>query len=213
MTQPSTAAIFLDRDGVINRNRADYVKCWEEFEFLPGALQAMGYLSRLDMPIVVVSNQSVIGRGIVARDTIDDIHRRMKLAVEEAGGRIDAVLYCPHRPDDNCECRKPKPGLLTDAAQILNIDLARSVMVGDALSDIDAARAVGCQPILIKTGRGRDQAALGGASYMKGVSIAEDLIDVAAQFLRAVSEYPDVQLELRQGDPLTPYHIMVALKA
>ncbi|MCL4507635.1 MAG: D-glycero-beta-D-manno-heptose 1,7-bisphosphate 7-phosphatase [Chloroflexi bacterium] len=219
MTPATSPAIFLDRDGVINRNRADYVKCWEEFEFLPGALQALQRLSWLGWPIVVVSNQSAIGRGIVSRDTVDDIHRRMRLAVEEVGGRIDVVLYCPHRPDENCECRKPNPGLLTHAAQMLNINLERSFMIGDALSDVDAARSAGCRPILVKTGRGLEQAALVEPPYMEGVYVAGDLSEVAAQILRTLNERQIAGMELldtsrlRGGTPMTPYHIMAELRA
>src|SRR5512141_1111041 len=97
-------AVFLDRDGVINFNRIDHVKSWAEFEFLPGALGGLRQLTQLGWPIVVVSNQAAIGRGLVSIDTVDDIHHRMVHIVQLAGGRIDSVLYCPHLPDESCAC-------------------------------------------------------------------------------------------------------------
>jgi histidinol-phosphate phosphatase family protein len=130
------SAVFLDRDGVINANRSDYVKSWDEFAFLPGVFEALRRLREGSRTVVVVSNQSAIGRGIAAPAVVDAIHRRMRAEVAEHGGRIDAVFYCPHRPDEGCECRKPRPGLLRRAARELGLDLARSYLVGDAVSDV-----------------------------------------------------------------------------
>lgn len=149
-------AIFVDRDGVINENRQDYVKSWEEFVFLPNVLGALKALRTNPRAIVVVSNQSAIGRGITSRSTVERIHERMLDVIHAHGGRIDAVYYCPHDPADGCDCRKPRPGLLVQAAQHLDLDLQRSVVIGDAMSDIEAALAVGCTPILVLTGRGRE---------------------------------------------------------
>jgi len=118
-------AVFLDRDGVINHNRSDYVKSWKEFVFLPGALEAIARLAASAYAIVVVTNQSAIGRGIIPVEAVDDIHRRMVRRVQSAGGRIDAVSLCPHRPDEGCLCRKPAPGMLWEAAGQLSIDLFR----------------------------------------------------------------------------------------
>jgi D-glycero-D-manno-heptose 1,7-bisphosphate phosphatase len=146
--------ILLDRDGVINENRPDHVKCWSEFEFLPGTLDALRSLAALGLPIAVVTNQSVIGRGLASQAAIDDINDRMLTAVRAAGGRIDGVWYCPHAPDAGCDCRKPASGLLVAAAAALNFDLHRSFLVGDAVSDMQAALAVGAYPIMVRTGRG-----------------------------------------------------------
>jgi len=144
--------VLLDRDGVINRERSDYVKHWAEFDFLPGALQALRRLARLGWPIAMITNQSAIGRGLVTPDTVTDIHRRMRAAVAAAGGRIDGVFVCPHHPDEGCACRKPRPGLLQQAAAALDLRLTDCYFVGDALSDLLAARAVGCQPFLVLSG-------------------------------------------------------------
>ncbi|MFQ5610861.1 MAG: D-glycero-beta-D-manno-heptose 1,7-bisphosphate 7-phosphatase [Anaerolineae bacterium] len=154
MISLSRAAVFLDRDGVINYNRDDYVKRWAEFRFLPGALAALRRLAASPFQIVVVTNQSALGRGLLDPAGLECIHARMSRAVLAAGGRIDRIFYCPHRPEDGCACRKPRPGLLEQAARALNIDLARSYLVGDALSDIQAAQAAGCLPLLVLTGRG-----------------------------------------------------------
>ena len=153
----SRPAVFLDRDGVLNHNRHDYVKSWTEFEFLPGALEALRRLGCLGWPVVVVSNQSAVGRGLVSLAEVEAINARMVAEVQQAGGRLDRVLYCPHHPREACDCRKPRPGLLLQAAEELGLDLARSFMVGDAASDIHAALAAGCRPVLVKTGRGAAQ--------------------------------------------------------
>lgn len=151
--------VFLDRDGVINENRSDYVKSWSEFEFLPGALGAIQRLHEAGWTTIVITNQSAINRGIVARSSVEEINRRMVEVVGHHGGRIDAVLYCPHRPDENCNCRKPHPGLLLEAADRFGLDLEKCYLIGDALTDIEAGQAAGCKSILVKTGRGKQQSA------------------------------------------------------
>ena len=150
-------AVFIDRDGVICRNRDDYVKRWEEFVFLRGSLQALCRLAHLDLPIIVVSNQSIINRRMVPVETVEDINARMVRAIETAGGRIDRVLICPHRPDEGCACRKPQPGLVLTAAVEFGLDLAQCYLIGDAKTDMQVGRAVGCHRYLVLTGRGRRQ--------------------------------------------------------
>jgi len=150
-------AVFVDRDGVICRNRNDHVKRWEEFVFLPGVLEAMARLARLDLYIVVITNQAIINRRMAPVEAVEDIHARMVRDIEAAGGRVDRVMYCPHRPDERCACRKPQPGLLLKAKVELELDLSRSYLVGDAKTDMQAARAVGCRRYLVLTGRGRRQ--------------------------------------------------------
>jgi D-glycero-D-manno-heptose 1,7-bisphosphate phosphatase len=147
------SAIFLDRDGVINRERHDYVRSWSQFAFLPGALPALAALNRAGATVVVVTNQSVVGRGLISEGQLAGIHDRMRDQVCAAGGRIDAIYACVHAPDAGCECRKPRAALLTRAASELGIDLGESVMVGDTLTDVQAARAAGCWPILIRRTR------------------------------------------------------------
>ena len=150
-------AVFIDRDGVICRNRDDHVKRWEEFVFLPGALEALASLAQSEFSIVVITNQAVINRHMVSAEEVESIHNHMVRTIEEAGGRVDLVTYCPHRPDEHCACRKPQPGLLLKAAEELKLDLSQSYIIGDAEADVQAGRAAGCQRYLVLTGRGRRQ--------------------------------------------------------
>jgi D-glycero-D-manno-heptose 1,7-bisphosphate phosphatase len=169
-------AVFLDRDGVINHNRPDHVKSLDEFVLLPGVLQALALLGKSDLCVVVVSNQSAINRGLVTQSVVESIHQWLLETVQQAGGRIDAIAYCPHRPDEACRCRKPQPGLLLDTAQRLNIDLRRSFLVGDALSDVQAAVAAGVQPVLVLTGRGKAQVKLLSEPDKQRVPVFEHLL-------------------------------------
>jgi D-glycero-D-manno-heptose 1,7-bisphosphate phosphatase len=151
-------AIFLDRDGVICGNRSDYIKSWDEFIFLARAREGLARLAALDMPIVVVTNQSAINRNLLSVETLTEIHRHMVTEIKVAGGRIDRIYYCPHRPDEGCRCRKPRPGMLKRAAADLGIELKGSYMIGDAWTDVQAGLSVGCTSFLVLTGRGLRQA-------------------------------------------------------
>jgi D-glycero-D-manno-heptose 1,7-bisphosphate phosphatase len=177
------AAVFLDRDGVINQERADYVKSWEEFQLLPGVLSALRQLASLQVPICVLTNQSAIGRGHVAAATVDEIHCRLARLVEEEGGHIDAFFVCPHHPNDDCSCRKPKPGLLHQAAHHFGVELPRCVFVGDALSDFLAADAAQCQAIMVTSGRqGSELAAL--LQQREDVPVVSNLSEAVAEIVR-----------------------------
>jgi D-glycero-D-manno-heptose 1,7-bisphosphate phosphatase len=146
-------AIFLDRDGVLIENRADYVKSLAEVRFIPGALAALARAARLpDYRFVVVTNQSAIGRGLISLETAAAINAYVRQQVEAAGGRLDGLYVCPHVPEAGCACRKPAPGMLLQAAEALDLDLAASVMIGDALSDVQAGHAAGTRALLVKTG-------------------------------------------------------------
>jgi D-glycero-D-manno-heptose 1,7-bisphosphate phosphatase len=175
------SAVFLDRDGVINRDRSDYVKSWDEFEFLPGVLEAFRLLAPSPHRVVVVSNQSAVGRGLVSRSTVDKIHASMTEAIRRSGGRIDAVYYCPHRPDENCLCRKPRPGLLLQAAGELGIDLSASWLIGDDLRDLESAEAVGIRPILVRTGHGKDLPGSVLTQATHGFDVFEDLLEAVTR--------------------------------
>ena len=168
-------AIFLDRDGVINENHPDHVKRWSEFRFLPGAPEAIARLSRAGVRVFVITNQAIINRGTVSRDTVDAINEQMIEEIGRRGGRIEAVAYCPHRPEERCDCRKPRPGLLFRLAREHGLRLEESVVVGDALSDVEAGQAAGCQVCLVLTGRGREQLALAMAAGKNGFKVASDL--------------------------------------
>lgn len=161
---PTSAArvIILDRDGVINEDSDEYIKSPQEWIPIPGSLEAIARLHRAGWRVVVATNQSGVARGLVDIDTLMRIHEKMHRAVEEAGGRIEAVFFCPHGPDDACQCRKPRPGLLREIAARLRIDLKGVPVVGDSLRDLQAAQAVGAKPILVRSGKGlRTLATLG----------------------------------------------------
>ena len=152
---PARAAVFLDRDGVINENLdGRYVGAWSDFRFLPGAIESIAALNRAGYAVVVVTNQGGIGRGYMSEAALQDIHTRMLAAVEAGGARLDAVLYCPHDPQAGCDCRKPQPGLLRRAAAELDLALEQSYFVGDHLTDVQAGLSAGCRPMLVLTGRG-----------------------------------------------------------
>ena len=151
-------AIFLDRDGVIIENKSDYVRDWSHVEIYPEAIRALSLPPIKNYKIVIVTNQSAIGRGIISLNTAKEINSRLVKIIHQHGGHVDGVYMCPHTPDDSCFCRKPKPGLLLQAAKELSLNLQRSWMIGDAWSDIQAGQSAGVrQAILLKTGRGREQ--------------------------------------------------------
>ncbi len=175
-------AIFIDRDGVICRNRRDHVKSWDEFVFLPNVLEALARLARLDMYIIITTNQAIINRHIAPVEVVEDIHTRMVRAIEAAGGRVDRVMYCPHRPDEHCACRKPQPGLLLMAAQEFGLDLSHSYLIGDAETDIQAGRVAGCHRYLVLTGRGRQQLIRCWLHGERGFAVTPDL-EVAANVI------------------------------
>ena len=149
---PETPAVFLDRDGVINRRRPDHVKGWDEFEFLPGVLPGLAELKSMGTPVVVVTNQSAVGRGLLSPEALYGIHARMLRAIDAAGGHVSAIYACLHAPQDGCACRKPQPTLLQRASLELGIVLSQSIMVGDSPTDVQAARAAGCRPVFVNDG-------------------------------------------------------------
>lgn len=163
--------VFIDRDGVINVNRVDHVTSWETFEFLPGALDALRLLTRAGARLVVITNQAIINRGVIREATLDDIHRRMVAQIELAGGRIDAIEVCPHRPDEQCLCRKPNPGLLLRASHTFGLDLRQAVFIGDHHNDLEAAHRAGCRSILVLSGRVTDRPADGLPPGCLGVTL------------------------------------------
>jgi D-glycero-D-manno-heptose 1,7-bisphosphate phosphatase len=175
--------VFLDRDGVINENRDDHVKSWEEFRFIPGALSAIRMLREAGVHVFVVTNQAVIGRGILTHTMLEDIHTRMTVNISAAGGKVHDLRYCPHTPEQACLCRKPQPGMLLDLAARWQVDLGRAYMVGDALTDIEAATSAGCRSILVQTGRGLEQMYAPGFVHCPPNHVAANLFDAVMWIL------------------------------
>lgn len=149
-----TGAIFLDRDGVINTPPAGrYISGWGQFRFLPDALKTLRRFKKAGDRVIVVSNQSGVGRGIMTKRQLTEITRKMLAAIRTSGGHLDAVYYCTHPPEKGCRCRKPHPGMLKKAARRFPIDLEKSFFIGDSETDILTGRSVGCRTILVLTGR------------------------------------------------------------
>ena len=147
--------VILDRDGVINHDSAAYIKSPEEWKPIPGSLEAIALLSQAGYRVLVATNQSGVGRGLFEMATLNAIHDKMHRALGLAGGRIDGIFYCPHAHDAGCSCRKPKPGLLEEIAHRFGVSLEGVPVIGDSLRDLQAAAAVGAQPILVQTGKGK----------------------------------------------------------
>ena len=154
MGEAASQLIVLDRDGVINQDSADYIKSPSEWLAIPGSLEAIAGLHRAGWRVVVVSNQSGVGRGLFSARTLKAVNARMEHEVEAAGGSLAGVYCCPHRPDEGCDCRKPAPGLLRQIEHDFGRSLHGAPLIGDKLSDIDAALAVGARPMLVRTGYG-----------------------------------------------------------
>ena len=172
------STIFLGRDGVIIENRENYVRSWNDVAFIPAALKALRSAYISPYKIILITNQSAIGRRLITLEQAEEINQRVVKVVTESGGRIDATFMCPHAPGEACNCRKPLPGLFLQAAEKFNLDLGRSFMVGDALSDLQAGRAAGVrETMLVRTGRGQVQAALPEATSLQPFPVFDTLYD------------------------------------
>jgi histidinol-phosphate phosphatase family protein len=148
---PLSRAVFLDRDGVLTRERQDYIKTPDELEILPGLEGPLQEIQKRGFRIVIVTNQSVIGRGLTTHREMSKIHEKLRRELGRFGCTIDAIYYCPHRPEEGCDCRKPNPGLILKASNELGIDISRSWMIGDKEIDLEAANRAGCRGIKITT--------------------------------------------------------------
>jgi len=173
--------IILDRDGVINEDSDAYIKSPEEWHPVPGSLEAIAALNRAGWRVVVATNQSGVARGLFDMDTLTRIHARMHEALADVGGHVDAIFFCPHAPDDHCDCRKPRPGLFEDIARRLHQPLNGVPAVGDSLRDLQAAEAVGAHPILVRTGKGRLTEAGLGSDH--GIPVYDDLAGAVRRLL------------------------------
>jgi len=154
--------VILDRDGTINFDSDQYIKSPDEWRPIPGSLEAIARLTQAGYRLVVATNQSGIARGLLDVATLNAIHDAMHRAVAQAGGRIEAVFFCPHAADSDCACRKPKPGMLLEIGRRFNVALEDTYMVGDALRDLRAAAGAGARPVLVLTGKGRTTQETGG---------------------------------------------------
>jgi D-glycero-D-manno-heptose 1,7-bisphosphate phosphatase len=179
--------VIIGRDGILNRFREDHVKEPPEWEPLPGALEAVAKLNHAGWHVVVATNQAGIGRGMIDMQSVNAVHLHMMKMLAAKGGRLDAVFFCPHTRDDHCDCRKPLPGMMHDIAQRYGADLKNVPMVADTLRDLEAARAAGCPPHLVKTGRASLVTEAELAQWMAavpGTVVHDDLAAFASHLLQ-----------------------------
>jgi histidinol-phosphate phosphatase family protein len=177
-------AIFLDRDGVLIENRADYVRDWSQVNVIPRAIRALSRPHLKKYKVVVVTNQSAVGQGLLTLETAVEINHRLAGLIRGQGGQLAGIYMCPHRQEDGCSCRKPNPGLLLQAAAELDIDLARSWMIGDAWSDVLAGQAAGVRhAIILKTGRGSEQLDLPCPENIRSHLVMTDLAAALEEIL------------------------------
>ncbi|MDJ0701342.1 MAG: D-glycero-beta-D-manno-heptose 1,7-bisphosphate 7-phosphatase [Woeseiaceae bacterium] len=147
--------VVLDRDGVINRESKDFVKTRDEWQPLPGSIEAIGALSQAGFTVAVASNQSGLARRLFDRNALRAMHRKLRRLVDATGGNVDRIVVCPHGPNEGCSCRKPAPGLLRRLGRHYGIEMTNVPVIGDSLRDLQAAAAIGARPILVLTGNGR----------------------------------------------------------
>jgi D-glycero-D-manno-heptose 1,7-bisphosphate phosphatase len=167
------ALIILDRDGVINEDSDDYIKSPDEWVPIPGSLEAIARLTQNGYQVVIVTNQSGIGRKLFTIETLNAIHMKMNTHLAQYGGVIDAIFFCPHLPRDNCSCRKPKPGLYNDVSERLRTPLNKVYCVGDKMTDIKAIQSAGGKPVLVCTGKGQEEIDQG--LVPEGILVYDDL--------------------------------------
>ncbi len=175
--------VILDRDGVINEDSDAYIKSTEEWNPIPGSIEAIGRLSRAGFRIAVATNQSGLARGLYDLDTLHAMHDKMLRLVDAAGGVIECIVYCPHGPDDGCECRKPRPGLVRQIEVQTGMPASRAWFVGDSLKDLQVARATGALPILVRTGKGVRTESAG--RELEGVPVFDDLASATEYILES----------------------------
>lgn len=178
--------VILDRDGVINEDSDNYIKSVDEWKPIPGSLEAIARLKQADYKVVVATNQSGVARGLFGFDTLNRMHNKMLKMLADVGGSIDAIFFCPHLPEEDCLCRKPKPGLMHDIAKRFDVDLTGVPAIGDALRDIQAAQQVNAAPMLVRTGKGERTLAKGQG--LEGVPVFDNLAQAVDHILATRSK-------------------------
>jgi len=173
--------LILDRDGVINEDSDDFIKSPDEWAPIPGSLEAIARANRAGYRVAVVTNQSGIARRKLTIADLHRIHEKMRQQLEAVGGKVEAIAFCPHAPEDHCGCRKPRPGMFYDIASRLHTTLCEIPVVGDRFADIEAARCIGATPILVRTGKG--QKTLEEGHNLTGIAVYQDLSRFIDQLL------------------------------
>lgn len=175
--------IILDRDGVINFESIDYIKSPEEWIPIPGSIEAIALLSKAKYSMVICTNQSGVSRGLFSLQMLERIHQKMLLLITQAGGKIERIYFCPHRPNENCACRKPKIKMFEDIQRDFNIPFSEMIYVGDSERDFEVAQKIGCQFFLVRTGNG--EATLKKLSAKKNIVAFDDLLAVVMSLLNS----------------------------
>lgn len=177
--------VIMDRDGVINHDSPDYIKSPKEWISIPHSLNAITRLNHAGHQVVVATNQSGIGRGYYSVETLEAIHQKMRDELSAIGGHLDGIYFCSHTPDDHCDCRKPKPGMLMQIAKDFNANLKQAYFIGDSFRDIQAAQQVGALPILVRTGNGEKTEA-GYKADLRHIPVYTDLSEVVGAIIEGV---------------------------
>lgn len=180
--------VILDRDGVINYDSDEFIKSPSEWIPIPGSLEAIARLNQAGYRVVVCTNQSGIARGLFNILTLNAIHQKMHTAAQQVGADIDAIFFCPHAADDNCDCRKPKPGMLLEVAKRFDISLKGVPTVGDSLRDLQSGFVVGCAPHLVLTGKGERTRSKGGLP--PGTVVHANLAAMVDHLLKTTADVP-----------------------
>lgn len=175
--------IILDRDGVINEDSDEYIKSADEWLPIAGSIEAISRLKKAGYTVAVASNQSGLARGLFDENALQAMHKKMLDLLQQRGSSVDSIVYCPHSPNDNCQCRKPKPGMLLNIAREFNVKPSETLFVGDNYSDIQAARLSGSKPVLVKTGKG--MRVLDKHGPIEGVPVYDNLAHFVREFLRS----------------------------
>ncbi|NOX75408.1 MAG: D-glycero-beta-D-manno-heptose 1,7-bisphosphate 7-phosphatase [Gammaproteobacteria bacterium] len=178
--------VILDRDGVINEDSDDFIKSPDEFVPLPGSLNAIARLKQAGFTVAVATNQSGLARGLFDQNTLEAMHRKLQDLLAERSAHIDGIFHCPHGPDQGCDCRKPKPGLLKQISARFSLPLAGVPVIGDSLRDLEAARAVGARPMLVRSGKG--QRTLARGEGLEGVPVFDDLAAAVESLLKETAD-------------------------
>ena len=194
---PILKTVFLDRDGVINQDSPEYIKSPEEFHFIPGSVEAVAQLTQNGFDIILITNQSAINRRMISTQTLDEIFLKMKKGIMNIGGEIKDIFYCPHMPEDQCDCRKPRPGLILKAQKKHRIDLSKAIMVGDSTKDIECAKNADCgYSALVRTGNGVKAEKILKEKGIVPNFTGTDLLDVTKWILENFISSPETNKQL-----------------
>ena len=176
--------IILDRDGVVNHDSDDYIKSPDEWQPIDGSLEAIARLNHAGYTVAIASNQSGLAKGYFDIEVLTAMHKKMDELLAKIGGRIDAVFYCPHGPDDACQCRKPKPGMLLDIGQRFNVPLRQVIFIGDSIADINAANNAHAQAVLVRTGKGMKAEKILQTEHKYSIPVYDDLASAVTAILQ-----------------------------